>query len=200
MKKEELVALGLDDETAVKIAAASAEELKGYIPKARFDEVNTAKNQAEEQVKERDKQIEGLKSSAGDAESLKKQIEDLQETNKQKDKEHAAEIQKLKVDNAVDSALVSAKCLNVKAARALLNLDKAELSDDGTVKGLAEQIKTLQTADDSKMLFGAAGKMKGAKAGEDGREEGDKKPDTKAMTYEELCKYLDENPDAKLEE
>lgn len=199
MKKEELVKLGLDDETAGKVAAASAEELKGYIPKARFDEVNTAKNQAEEQVKERDKQIEGLKSSAGDAESLKKQIETLQETNKQKDKEHAAEIQKLKVDHAVDAALVSAKCLNVKAARALLNLDQAQLSDDGTVKGIAEQIKTLQTADDSKMLFGAAGKMKGAKAGESGNDSGEQKPDTKAMTYDELCKYLADNPEATLE-
>jgi hypothetical protein len=40
MKKEEFVKLGLDEETAKKCEAASTEELKGYIPKARFDEVN----------------------------------------------------------------------------------------------------------------------------------------------------------------
>ena len=58
MKKEEFVKLGIDEETAKKLEAASQEELKGYIPKARFDEVNTAKNTAEALVKERDNQLE----------------------------------------------------------------------------------------------------------------------------------------------
>ena len=200
MKKDELIKLGLTDEAAEKVAAASAEELKGFIPKARFDEVNTAKNHAEEQVKERDKQIEGLKAASGDAESLKKQIETLQDANKQKDSEHAAEIKKLKVDAAVDAALTAAKAKNLKAARALLDLDKAELSDDGTVKGLGEQIEKLKAGDDTKFMFdvSAKPKMKGAKTGENGAESGDNPVDTSKMTYDELCAYLAENPDAKL--
>ena len=43
MKKEEFVKLGVDDELAKKLEDASQEELKGYIPKARFDEVNNEK-------------------------------------------------------------------------------------------------------------------------------------------------------------
>lgn len=201
MKKDELIKLGLTDEAAEKVAAASAEELKGFIPKARFDEVNTAKNHAEEQVKERDKQIEGLKAASGDAESLKKQIETLQAANKQKDSEHAAEIKKLKVDAAVDAALTAAKAKNLKAARALLDLDKAELSDDGTVKGLAEQIEKLKAGDDTKFMFDASAKpkMKGAKTGEEGVEDGDGKPDLSKMSYDELCAYLNDNPEATLE-
>lgn len=201
MKKDELIKLGLTDEAAEKVAAASAEELKGFIPKARFDEVNTAKNHAEEQVKERDKQIEGLKAASGDAESLKKQIETLQAANKQKDSEHAAEIKKLKVDAAVDAALTAAKAKNLKAARALLDLDKAELSDDGTVKGLAEQIEKLKAGDDTKFMFDASAKpkMKGAKIGEEGVEDGDGKPDLSKMSYDELCAYLNDNPEATLE-
>lgn len=201
MKKDDLIKLGLDEETAEKVAAASTEELKGFIPKARFDEVNTAKNHAEEQVKERDKQIEGLKAASGDAESLKKQIETLQAANKQKDSEHAAEIKKLKIDAAVDAALTAAKAKNLKAARALLELDKAELSDDGTVKGLAEQIDKLKAGDDTKFMFDASGKpkLKGAKTGEDGIEDGDGKPDLSKMSYDELCAYLEENPGATLE-
>lgn len=201
MKKDELIKMGLTDEAAEKVAAASAEELKGFIPKARFDEVNTAKNHAEEQVKERDKQIEGLKAASGDAESLKKQIETLQAANKQKDSEHAAEIKKLKVDAAVDAALTAAKAKNLKAARALLDLDKAELSDDGTVKGLAEQIEKLKAGDDTKFMFDASAKpkMKGAKTGEEGVEDGDGKPDLSKMSYDELCAYLNDNPEATLE-
>lgn len=200
MKKEELVKLGLTEEDADKVAKASEEELKGFVPKSRFDEVNEAKKHAEESVKERDKQIEGLKSSAGDAEKLKQQIDELQQANKEKDSNHALEIKKLKIDNAVDSALNAAKAKNLKAVRALLDLDKAELDENGNVKGLAEQIKKLSEADDSKFMFETSGKpkLKGAKTGEDGIDDNDGKPDTSKMSYDELCQYLSENPDVEL--
>lgn len=200
MKKEELVKLGLTEEDADKVAKASEEELKGFVPKSRFDEVNEARKHAEDSVKERDKQIEGLKSSAGDAEKLKQQIDELQQANKEKDSNHALEIKKLKIDNAVDSALNAAKAKNLKAVRALLDLDKAELDENGNVKGLAEQIKKLSEADDSKFMFESSGKpkMKGAKTGEDGIDDNDGKPDTSKMSYDELCQYLSENPDVEL--
>lgn len=200
MKKEELVKLGLTEEDAEKVAKASEEELKGFVPKARFDEVNEAKKHAEESVKERDKQIEGLKSSAGDAEKLKQQIEQLQKDNKEKDSLHASEIKNLKIDNAVESALLAAKCKNTKAAKALLDLSKAELDENGTVKGIAEQVKSLTEADDSKFLFESSGKpnIKGAKTGEDGSDGNGGKPDLSKMNYDEICQYLAENPDAEI--
>lgn len=200
MKKEELVKLGLTEEDAEKVAKASEEELKGFVPKSRFDEVNEARKHAEDSVKERDKQIEGLKESAGDAEKLKQQIEQLQQDNKQKDSLHASEIKKLKIDNAVDSALNAAKAKNLKAVRALLDLDKAELDESGNVKGLAEQIKKLSEAEDSKFMFESSGKpkMKGAKTGEDGIDDNDGKPDLSKMSYEEICQFLSENPDAQI--
>ena len=83
MKKEDLMKIeGMTDDLATKIAEQSTEELKGYIPKTRFDEVNEAKKNAEALVKERDKQLEDVKKSTGDNEELKKQIEQLQEDNK----------------------------------------------------------------------------------------------------------------------
>ncbi len=81
MKKEEIIALGIDAELAQKVADASAEELKGYVPKARFDEVNEAKKKAEEMISERDNQLEKLKKSAGDNEELKNQIAAFQQKN-----------------------------------------------------------------------------------------------------------------------
>lgn len=148
MKKEDFVKLGIEEELAKKCETAVADLLKGYIPKARFDEVNTAKNSAEALIKERDKQLEDLKKSTGDAEELKKQIETLQADNKAKDEAHQAEIKQLKIDNAVEAALVGAKAKNNVAVRALLkDLDKAELAEDGTIKGLAEQLTALQKSD-----------------------------------------------------
>ncbi len=200
MKKEELLKLGLDEETAEKVAAASTEELKNFVPKSRFDEVNTAKKAAEDAVKDRDKQIETLRTSAGTVDDLKNQIAALQADNKAKDDQHAKEMKQLQVDNAVNSALTAAKAKNLKAVKALLNLTDAELADDGTVKGLADQIKALTEAEDSKFMFDSAKpRMKGAKSGEDGSNDEGGNADPSKMSYEELCAYLADNPDAKLE-
>lgn len=150
MNKEKLIEMGLTEELATSVM----KELDGnYIPKARFNEVNTELKQAKDQVKERDSQLETLKKNVGDSEELKKQIEALQNDNKTKDEAHAAEIKQIKIDVAVDKALADAKAKNPKAVKALLDLAKAEISDDGTIKGLDAQIKTLSEAEDSKFLF-----------------------------------------------
>lgn len=200
MKKEEFVKLGMDEELAAKCEAASLEELKGFIPKSRFDEVNNAKNTAEALVKTRDEQIETLKNSTGDVGELKKQIEDLQKENKDAADAHAAEIKQLKIDNATDTAIINAKGKNAKAIKALLNLENAELDEDGSIKGLAEQIEALQKSES--YLFEAKDskkKMKGAEPGEAGKEDGDGKVDTSKMTYSELAAYMAENPDVKID-
>ena len=150
MNKEKLIEMGLTEELATSVM----KELDGnYVPKTRFNEVNTELKQAKDQVKERDSQLETLKKNVGDSEELKKQIEALQNDNKTKDEAHAAEIKQIKIDAAVDKALADAKAKNPKAVKALLDLAKAEISDDGTIKGLDAQIKTLSEAEDSKFLF-----------------------------------------------
>ena len=199
MKKEEFVKLGIDEETAKKLETASMEELKGYIPKARFDEVNNEKKKLELDVRDRDGQLETLKNSTGDVEAMKKQIEDLQKANKDAADAHAAEIKQMKIDSAVESAITGAKGKNAKAIKALLNLENAELADDGTIKGLAEQLEAIQKSDS--YLFDAKEtkkQFKGAAPGESGNEDGDKGVDTSKMSYSELAAYLAENPDAKI--
>jgi hypothetical protein len=192
MKKEDLVKLGLDEELAKKVADASAEELKGFIPKARFDEVNTEKKNLETAKATLEGQLEQLKNSTGDVESMKKQIADLQAENKKKDEAHAAEIKKLKVDSAVSAALAAAKAKNEKAVRALLDIDyeKVELLEDGTIKDLADQIKKLTEAEDSKFLFDTEKKkqtIKGAKPGESGNDD-----DNDSMTLDKFLKLSTE--------
>lgn len=149
MKKEDLMKIeGMTDALATQIAEQSAEELKNFIPKARFDEVNEAKKNAESLVKERDKQLEDVKKSTGDNEELKKQIEDLQTANKTAKAQHEAEIKQTRIDNAVTLALTTCGAKNSAAVKALLkDLDKVELADDGTVKGLKEQIEAIQKSD-----------------------------------------------------
>lgn len=198
MKKEELMKLeGMTEELATKIAEMSAEELKGLIPKSRLDEVIKERDDAKTAKDDVLKELGALQKANGDVQSLKDKIKGLEDDAAEKEKTHAAELQTLKVNNAVDTALLGAKAVNVKAVKALLNLENAELDENGTVKGLAEQIEALKAAEDSKMLFGSS-TMKGAKTGDAGNDDGDKGVDTSKMTYSELAAYMAEHPDAKI--
>ena len=167
MTKEKLMEWGLTEEQANKVM----EGLNGsFVTKSRFNEVNEENKTLKAQVSERDGQIETLKKSAGDNTELQNQITALQEANRQKDKDHANEIKALKISNAVDVALTNAKAKNNTAVKALLAafLEKAELADDGTVKGLDDEIGKLTKGEDTAFLFDTSGKakFKGAKAAE----------------------------------
>lgn len=169
MTKEKLMEWGLTEEQANKVM----EGLNGsFVTKNRFNEVNEENKTLKAQVSERDGQIENLKKSAGDNTELQQQITALQEANKQKDKDHANEIKALKISNAVDLALTNAKAKNHVAVKALLAdfLTKAELAEDGTVKGLDDAIGKLVKGADTAFLFDSAtgAKFKGAKAAEKG--------------------------------
>lgn len=196
MKKEELIKLGLDEETAKKVEAASAEELKGYVEKTKYSELETIKNQLEESNKTVKKQLEDLKKNTGDAEALKAEIQKMQDENKNKETEYTNNIKKLKVDNAVELALIRAKAKNTKAVKALLNLENLEIGEDGKVKGLEDQIKNLTKDEGTAFLFEAESKTETPK-GTDPAGKSTKK-DIKDMTYSEMEAYLAANPGAKI--
>ncbi len=151
MKKEDLMKLGLNDETAQKVADAISEEMKGYIPKNRFDEINESNKTLKAQIADRDKQLDELKKV--DADGLKAKIAELQENNKKAKESHDAQINEMRRDYAIESALREANAKNIKAVRALLNLE--EITIDGeNIKGIDKQIKALTESEDTKFLFG----------------------------------------------
>ena len=152
MTKESLMALGLTEEQATKVM----EGLNGsFVTKTRFNEVNKELKTAKDTITERDTQLETLKKSGADAAALQDQITQLQAANAQKDQEHAAEIKKIKIDNAVDKALMDAKAINPATVKPLLAafLEKADLDDDGTIRGLADEIGKLAKTEGASFLF-----------------------------------------------
>lgn len=203
MKKEDLIKLGLDEELAAKVETALADEMKGFIPKGRFDEVNTEKKRLETSLAERNTELETLKNSSGDADALKQQISDLQAQYQQKEDAHAQELRQIKLESALSAALTDAKAKNHKAVKALLDMKQVEMLDDGSVKGLAEQIKALADAPDSKFMFESADSkkpaFKGAKTGESGNEDGEKLTLDKflALRTEEQIRFKTENENWK---
>lgn len=154
MTKETLMQMGLTEEQANKVM----EGLNGsFVPKTRFNEVNTELQTAKKTIGERDQQLEALKKSGADATALQQQITQLQADNAQKDKDHAAEIKKIKIENAVDKALTDAHAINPATVKPLLAafLEKAELAEDGTIKGLGDEIAKLVKTEGTSFLFKA---------------------------------------------
>lgn len=146
MTKEELKELGLSDEQADKVLKG----YDGYVPKERFNSVNEAKKKAEQEVADRDKQIEELKK-AGNVDELKQKIDELQKQNKEASEKYAADLKNLKLDAAIKAALSNAQDVDIVAG--LIDKSKLILGDDDKVTGLVEQVSQLQK--DKAFLFKA---------------------------------------------
>lgn len=205
MTRKQLEDLGLTKEQAdsiMKINGDDIENAKGTAA-TEIKNLQTEVEGLKTQVGDRDKQLETLKASAGDNADLKKQIEDLQTENATAKANHESELNQLKIDFAVEKALTGAKAKNIKAVKALLELNDAKLDKDGNVKGLAEQIEKLTSGDDTKFLFEAQKQQQSFKGFQPGAS-GEQKPgegekvDFSKMSYDELTAYMEANPDAQI--
>lgn len=144
MKKEELIEKGLSDEHAQAVIDIYTEEMKGYIPKTRFDEVNNTKKELESQITDRDKQLKDLKGKVGDNEQLKTEIEKLQNENKQTKADYESKMLQLEKTSAVKEMLKDAKYPDLLLKE--FDLEKIQKNSDGTFTGITEQLEAKKQA------------------------------------------------------
>lgn len=143
MTQEQFEALGIEKNLAKKAAEESSKELKEYVSKDAYDTTEQKCKQLETSVNDYRTQLETLKTAAGDNESLKTQIADLQEQNKKKDEDYQTQLKELQITNAVKLA-ISGSAQDSDIVASLIDKTKLILSDDGKVTGLDEQIKSLK--------------------------------------------------------
>ena len=195
MKKEDLIAWGLSEEQAQKVM----DGLDGnYVPKSRFNELNEENKNLKAAAKEHETQLADLKKTAGDNAEIKKQLEEMQSKNAELEKTHKAQIQQLKLDNAMENAISASGCKNNKAVKALLDMAKIKFEND-QLTGLDEQLKELVKTD--AYLFDekkASPSFKGFVPGNPNPDGDPKNTDVSKMTYTEMLAYLEANPDAKI--
>lgn len=117
-----------------------------WFPKEKFDQVNEDNKDLKKQIKDRDTQLEDLKTKATGNEDLQKQIQQLQDDNKKIKDDYEAKIQQQAFDHALKDALGTAKVRNPKAAKALLDLEAIKLDGDKLL-GLEEQLKNIKESD-----------------------------------------------------
>lgn len=206
MTRKQLEDLGLTKEQVDSVIKINGEDIENAksVSAAEIKNLQTENEGYKTQIADRDKQLETLKTAAGDNDTLKQQIADLQTENTKAKEAHESEVNQLKVDFAVEKALTGARAKNVKAVKALLDLTDAKLDKEGNVKGLQEQIDKLTGDESTKFLFDAAPAQqqqtfKGFQPGASTQQKPPTGVDPSKMNYDELCAYLAQNPDAKLE-
>ncbi|SDJ76639.1 phage scaffolding protein [Paenibacillus naphthalenovorans] len=145
--KEMLKKAGLDESKLDETIGEINKELpKHFVPKSQYNDLSEARKKLETDLKDRDKQLDDLKKSAGDNAALKEQIEKLQTDNKAAKEKYEAEVKELRLNTAVKLVL-SGKVHDPDIVAGLLDKTKIELDDAGSIKsGLEDQIKALQSS------------------------------------------------------
>ncbi len=203
MNRKTLEEMGLSKEQVDQIMKENGESIESAKTsmQSQIDEITKDRDGLKAQIADSAKQLQELSKAAKDNEELTAKITELQEAEKAAAEAHKTEMKELKVNTAVDKALTEAGAKNSKAVRALLDLTKAELDEDGTVKGLSDQIKALQKAEDSKFLFNTSKiTIKGAQPGQsqDGTPSGAQGLTPSAiakMSYKELAAMQESDPE-----
>lgn len=160
MTKEELKDLGLTNEQIEKVVEDYG---KNYVTKIQFNQKNEELKQAKESLTTMQSDIETLKKANADNAELSKQIDELNAAQVKREEEYTAQIQKMELDGIVERTLLSSKVKNLKAVRALLDLEDAKVKD-GTIKGLDDQLTKLKESDP--YLFESDSKPTGVTPGE----------------------------------
>lgn len=147
MTREQLKELGLTDEQIDSVMKAYGKSVNEY--KAKAEQADSLQGQIDdykEQINERDEQLEELSEKAEGNEDLTAQIEELKQQNEQTAKEYEVKLSEQEFNHKLETTLSSEKVRNAKAVKALLDLDIIKL-EDGELKGLNEQLESLQESD-----------------------------------------------------
>ncbi len=141
MLKEKILELGfvLSETEVDKLVELMTSELEGFVPKSEFEEVVSENQRLLAEVSEKDTLIEDFSR--------------LKEESLLKVNEHLALVDKLKIDSAIDLAISRAGGKNLKAIKALINLEEITVDENGNILGLDEQIEKLLVDESTKFLF-----------------------------------------------
>lgn len=147
MKKEELLEIGLTEEQADKVFAMNGRDVEKH--KKAAETAKTDLEAAQKQLADREKDLNDLKQTAGDAEAVKKQLADLQNKYETEAQQHQAAMAERDYADAVNIA-VSDLRFSSKAAKSAFVADlkakKLEIKD-GKLDGFDKYLKEAQEAD-----------------------------------------------------
>jgi hypothetical protein len=147
MKKEDLVKLGIEDEATqkelFKLHGLAIEGLKEKNESLTSQVETLTGNLTEAQTtiesfSEKEMNYEEVKAAADE---YKAKFEEAEAAKEQ-------EIKQLRFDHKLNDSLKEAKARNLKAVRALLNMEQLTIGENGDIEGLSDQLAELQVEND----------------------------------------------------
>lgn len=164
-----------------------------FVSKEDFNNKNNEVKNLKDQLADRDRQLESLKKV--DPKQLQEEIETLKESNANKQAEFEKKIHTIKVESALDKALLSSGAKNIRAVKALLDIDveNVKLDQSGNLENILTLIEGIKTSDP--YLFESDGDpQKGFTGAEPGT--GAQTPPQKAdseKSYEDFVREIENN-------
>ncbi|MGJ0848322.1 phage scaffolding protein [Tissierella praeacuta] len=125
----------LPEELKTKYKDVDLVDSSNYVDKNKFDTL-------EEQLKTANTTINDLKKDNKDNEGLQTKVTDYEK----KLEDYEKQIKDMQFNYALEGALTTANVRNIKAVKALLNLENVKL-DGETILGLTEQLESLKESD-----------------------------------------------------
>ena len=146
MKREYLKGLGLSDELIDQIMAEHGRTVNEM--KQSLESTKENYDQLQQQLTERDKQLDDLKKQAGENEDMKATIDRLKQQNDAEKQELLDRMNRQTLDFAVEKTLMENKVRVPRAAlmAVLESPDAIQLGKDGDVIGLSEQLDKAKEA------------------------------------------------------
>lgn len=149
MKTEELLEIGLTEEQATKVLAINGKDIERY--KKAADTAKADLEASQEQLSQRDADIEKLKKSAGDVDGIKQQLADLQTKYTTETEQYQKQIADRDYADAINHAIAdkgvkfSSKAAE-KAFVADLTANRLTLKN-GALEGFEDYLKAQQDSD-----------------------------------------------------
>ncbi len=144
MKTEFLKELGLEQSVIDQIMAENGKDVESH--KQRFDVEKARADGLQTQLAEANKQIESFKGM--DIDGIKKNADDYKAKYEAAKKKAKEDLDALRFDHALDSALSDSKARSAKAVKAFLDMSTLKLTDSGEISGLKEQLEKIRSEND----------------------------------------------------
>ncbi len=141
MKKEDLIALGIDEEVVKQIMALHGKTVTQL--NAQLATAESERDSAKEQLTTNQTELDALKESAKGNEELSEKLAELQTKYDEAQTTSEKQLSEQKKDFAIKLALKEAKTLDENIVLGLLDKETIKVTDEG-LQGFQEQLKTLQ--------------------------------------------------------
>lgn len=152
MKREFLKNLGIEDKDIIdKILDENSSDIGRA--KGELDSYKDKVKDLEDKLSTKDGEIADLTKKVGDTKTLTDKITQLETDKTNLTTELNTKVSQIQKDHAIEGKIRDAKGKNIKAIKALLDMDKITY-ENNELGGIDDQLTALASAEDSSMLFG----------------------------------------------